>query len=77
MHKNLLSKRPELSGCFFIAYKMRRYFMNYKRCMENKCKVCEKKLVCDKELKRQLLLTYRPFEEYFMKLKENTENEKH
>lgn len=43
--------------------------MNYKRCMEKKCKTCNKKLICDKELKKEAL-TYKPFEEYFKRSKE-------
>ena len=48
--------------------------MNYKRCMERKCKLCDKKLICDVELKKEALM-YKPFEEYFKRLKENN-NEK-
>jgi hypothetical protein len=48
--------------------------MNYKRCMERKCKLCDKKLICDIELKKEALM-YKPFEVFFKRLKENN-NEK-
>jgi len=48
--------------------------MDYEFCMKRKCKECKKKIKCDNQLKYEAL-TYRPFEEYFKKLKENKANE--